>query len=67
MKDHSASMQPTMNLDTSARTLNTQASLKCSEVNKFFHHDFFLKNLCWSPTSTVPCTTSFGEGLSLQG
>ncbi len=36
MKGHSAPIQPTNNLDTSAKTLNTQANLKCSKVDKSF-------------------------------
>ncbi len=37
-------IQPTMNLDTSANTSNTQASLMCSEVDEILHHDFFQNN-----------------------
>ncbi len=41
MKDHSTSIQPTMNVNTSVKTLNTQASLKCSKVDEISYHDFF--------------------------
>ncbi len=58
MKGHSASIQPTMNLDTSAKTLSTQTSLKCSEVDEIIYHDFIWNNKSWSATPTAPYTTS---------
>ncbi len=62
MNGRSASIQPTMNVDTSVKTLNTQASLKCSKVDEIIYHDF-QNNKSWSATTTAPYTTSFDEGL----
>ncbi len=56
-------MQPTMNMDTSAKTLNTQSSLKASEVEKIIYFDYHHKHKIWLSSPSSPFTTTFGESL----
>ena len=62
-KSHSAAMQPTMNLDTSAKALNTQADLKAAEIEDIVMRDFEKPVKNWSTTSTSQYVTTFAEGL----
>ncbi|KAL7529904.1 hypothetical protein ACHAXR_003219, partial [Thalassiosira sp. AJA248-18] len=63
LKNHSAPMQPTMSMSTSAKTLNLQADLKAAELKKIAHDDFVNTNKHWSDKPTSKFTTTFGEGL----
>jgi hypothetical protein len=63
MKSHSAPIQPTMNLDTAAKTLNTQTDLKSAELEEICYLDFQFPNKRWSTKPTAPYVTSFAEGL----
>ena len=56
-------MQPTMNLDTSSKTLNLQAYLKAREVKEIIFNDYHYSNKTWSSLPTAPYTTTFAEGI----
>ena len=62
-KQHSAPMQPTMNMDTAAKTLNLQTDVKVSEVEAMIYDDFTKTDKRWSNKPTAPYLVSFGEGL----
>ncbi len=63
LKKHSAPMQPTMNLDTSSKTLNLQANLKAREVEEIIFNDYHYSDKTWSSLPTTPYTTTFAEGI----
>ena len=63
MKNHSAAMKPTMNLDTSAQTLNLQSDLKAAELEDMIYRDYHCTDKHWSDSPSSPFTTTFGEGL----
>ncbi len=52
-----------MNMDTSAKTLNTQSSLKASEVEEIIYYDFTHNEKLWSSSPTSRYTTTLGESL----
>ena len=56
-------MQPTINLDTSAKALNTQADLKAAEIEDIVMRDFEKPVKNWSTTSMSQYVTTFAEGL----
>ncbi len=56
-------MQPTMNMDTSAKTLNTQSSLKASAVEEIIYFDYHHKHKTWSSSPSSLFTTTLGESL----
>ncbi len=56
-------MQPTMNMDTSSKTLNTQASLKSKEIEEIIFNDYHYKDKTWSNWPTAPYTTNVAEGI----
>lgn len=56
-------MQPTMNMDTSAKTLDTQSSLKASEVEELIYYDYQHNKKLWSTSPSALFTTSLGESL----
>ncbi len=56
-------MQPTMNLDTSSKTLNLQANLKAREVKEIIFNDYHYSNKTWSYLPTAPYTTTLAEGI----
>ena len=63
MKEHSARIMPTMNLDTAANTLNIQQDIKAAELEEIIGHDYLKTNKLWSNYPTSSYTTSFAEGL----
>ncbi len=63
LKKHSAPMQPTMNLDTSSKTLNLQANLKAREVEEIIFNDYHYSHKTWSSLPTAPYTTTLAEGI----
>lgn len=65
-KQHSAPMQPTMNMDTAAKTLNLQTDVKVSEVEAMIYDDFTKTDKRWSNKPTAPYLVSFGEGLVVE-
>ncbi len=56
-------MQPTMNMDTSSKTLNTQASLKSKEIEEIIFNDYHYNEKTWSKWPTAPYTTTVVEGV----
>ncbi len=56
-------MQPTMNMDTSSKTLNTQASLKSKEIEEIIFKDYHYKDKTWSKSPTAPYTATVAEGI----
>lgn len=62
-KHHSASMQPTMNMDASAKSLNLQANLKTLEVEENIYQDYHFSNKTWLTLPTASFTTTFAKGL----
>ena len=62
MKAHSAAVKPTMNLDTAAKALNTQADLKAAELDERVIHEFQKPEKDWSSYPTAPYSTSTAEG-----
>ncbi len=48
LKRHSAPMQPTMNMATSSKALNIQASLKSKEIEEIIFNDYHYKEKTWS-------------------
>ena len=66
MKSHSAPMQPTMNMDTAAQTLNLQSDIKVCDLEERIFNDFHKSNKTWSNSPTAPFTTTLAEGL-IQG
>ena len=63
MKNHSASLKPTMGMDSSAQTLNLQSDIKAAQLEEIIFKDYKYSNKKWSNTPTAPYTTTFGEGL----
>ena len=56
-------MQPTMNMETSSKTLNTQAYLKAKEIEVIIYHDYHFSDKTWSQYPTAPYTTTVAEGI----
>ena len=63
MKNHSAPLQPTMNLDTAADTMNFQSRVQAAELDRKIHNDFTKTDKSWSNLPTAPHTMTFGEEL----
>lgn len=59
-------MKPTMGLNTSAKTLNLQSSLKAADLDANLHSQFVNRQKSWSNRPTSRHVTSFGEGLFVQ-
>ncbi len=54
-------MQPTMKMDTSSKTLNTQASLNSKEIEDIIFIDYHYNEKTWSKWPTAPYTTIVAE------
>jgi len=67
MKNHSASLKPTMGMDFSTQTLNLQSDIKAAELEEIIFKDYKYSNKKWSNTPTAPYTTTFAEGLTQRG
>ena len=66
MKAHSASIKPTMNMDTAANAINIQQDLKVAELNEIVFQEYNKPNKTWSNYPTSTFTTTFGEGIMKQ-
>ena len=56
-------MQPTMNVNTAAETLNLQTNVKVSGIEEMISNDYLNPDKRWSTNPSAPFLTSFGEGL----
>ena len=52
-----------MNLDTSAKTINTQTDIKVAELEEIIHRDVYFRHKRWSQLPASPYTVSHAEGL----
>jgi hypothetical protein len=52
-----------MDLDTSAKTINTQTDIKVAELEEIIYRDVYFQRKCWSQLPTSPYTVSHAEGL----
>ena len=68
LKSHSAGVKATMNVDLSAKTLNTQTSIKVaeSECNELIYQEAMYTHKKWSQLPTLAFSVSVAEGI-LQG
>ena len=65
-KSHTAAVQPTMDMDNAAQTMNLQSDLKACELEEIVYNDYQKTVKKWSDTLTSPHSTSFGEGLMAE-
>jgi hypothetical protein len=65
-KSHSCAVKPTINLDSSANTINIQSSIKVQECEDIVFQDAAWTHKKWSDLRTSQYTTSVGEGI-IQG
>ncbi len=56
-------MQPTMNMDTSLKTLNIQSNLKVNKIKEIIFQDYHYCEKTWSSLPTSPYTTTVAEGI----
>ncbi len=63
MKSRSAGVQATMNVDLSAKTMNTQTNIRVAECEEFIYHDATRTHNKWSNLPTAPYTVTVIEGL----
>jgi hypothetical protein len=47
LKNHSAALNPTMDMDTSAKTFNLQQDLKAAEIEEIIYYDFTHTDKRW--------------------
>ena len=66
LKNHCAALNPRMDIDTSAKTLNIQQDLKAAEIEEMIYFDFTHTDKRWSKLPTSPYTVSLAEGLLLK-
>ncbi len=66
LKSHCAALNPRMDMDTSAKTLNIQQDLKAAEIEEMIYFDFTHTDKRWSKLPTSPYTVSLAEGLLLK-
>ncbi len=59
-------MQPTMNMNTSAMTLNMQTNLEVAKVEETIYKDYHLSNKTWPSFPTSLYTTTAAEGLIIS-
>ena len=65
LKSHSCAVQPVMNLDTSAKTLNTQSIIKAHELEGFIFEEANHMQKKWSNLPTSSHAVSLAEGILL--
>ena len=53
-------MQPTMNVNTAAETLNLQTNVKVSEIEEMISNDYLNPDKRWSTNPSAPFLTRFG-------
>jgi hypothetical protein len=63
MKSHSAKLKPTMDLDTSANTINTQTDIKVAELEEIIYRDYYFKHKRCSNLPTSLYTVSNVEAI----
>lgn len=63
LKEHSAGVQGTMNLGTSAKTLILQSKLKVAELDDMIYRDYNKRGKSWSDSPTATSVLSFAEAL----
>ena len=56
-------MRPTMNLDTSASSINMQADLKGAQIDDMIYSEFMKPRKIWSQSLTSKYVVTFAEGL----
>lgn len=61
IKSHSTSMQQTMDMDTSTKTINTESCLKASKIGEIIYYNFQHKNKVWSKSHSSSSSTILGE------
>jgi hypothetical protein len=66
LNSHSCAVKPTMNLDSSANTINIQSSIEVQECEDVILKDAMQTHKKWSDLPTSQHTTSVGEVI-LQG
>jgi hypothetical protein len=65
LKSHSCAVQPVMNLDTSAKTLNTQSIIKAHELEALIFEEANRTQKKWSNLPTSSHAVSLAEGILL--
>jgi len=63
LKSHSAAVKATMNLDLSARTLNTQTSMRVAECEEIIYQEATRTHKKWSTLPTSKYTVTVAEGI----
>jgi hypothetical protein len=63
MKSHSAAIKPTIDMGTSAKTINTQTDIKVAELKEMLYRDVHFRHKQWSQLPTAPYTVKNAEGI----
>ena len=63
LKSHSAGVKATMNLDLSAKTLNTQTSIRVAECDELIYQEATKTHKKWSNLPTSKYIVSVAEGI----
>ena len=63
LKSHSASIQPSMDMDTSAKTINTQTDIKVAELDENIFREVYRRHKRWSDLPTAPYTVTKVEAI----
>jgi hypothetical protein len=58
LKSHSAGVKGTIDVDTSAKTLNTQTSIRVAECKEIIFHEAIRTHKKWSHLPTSKCTVT---------
>jgi hypothetical protein len=65
LKSHSSGVKATMNLDLSAKTLNTQTSIRVAECDEIIYQEATKTHKKWSNLPTSKYSVSVAEGIML--
>lgn len=63
LKSHSAAVKATMNVDLSAKTLNTQTSIKVAECDELIYQEAIRTHKKWSRLPTSAFLVTVAEGI----
>jgi hypothetical protein len=63
LKSHSAAVKATMNVDLSAKTLNTQTSIKVAECNELIYQEAICTHKKWSQLPTSAFLVAVADGI----
>ena len=63
LKSHSAAIQPTMDMDTSAKTINTQTDIKVAEREEIIYQEVYHTCKRWSHLPTASYTVTKAEAI----